>query len=153
MKILTALSLLILLVTPLAAATEVHPFAISEPAQGLDLSFGRLEWGRTSLSYSQAWSEAGSFSQGLLLKELCAPLTSQLDFRAQFGLAFTPGTGPDGEPRQPELVIPYAALNWEPSDHFQLRLEYSHFGSTGSHPFGALGREYPWYSRSGWLHP
>jgi len=46
------------------------------------------------------------------------------------------------ENRQPELVIPYAALSWQPSEHFFLHLEYSQPGEGAMLPYGAGG----WWS-------
>ena len=126
---------LILCAAPLSATTTAtHPFARSEAPSRLGFSLPGIEWGSTTLSYSQAWFGGSSASRGLLTKELFAPLAPGLEFQAQFGLQFTPGLGSaDGE-AQPNWVLPYAALNWEPSDHFQLRLEYSQYGSGWGSP-------------------
>ncbi len=142
--------LTLLFLTGLAPATEEHPFAITPESPRLDLSFGRLEWGPTSVLYSQSWSGSQSFGRGYLLKDLRAPLAPGLDFRARFGMAFTPGGGWDGQPRSPELVLPYAALSWEPTENLLLRFEFSHLGS-GS-PLGMAGYASPWRGSS-WHDP
>jgi hypothetical protein len=127
---------LLLALGPWTSSAQEHPFAIKEEPIGMDLSFGRLEWGRTTLAYSHSWMGGQSYSQALLLKDLRAPLVQGLDFHARFGLAFSPGAGWEGTGRQPELVLPYAALHWQPSENFQMRLEYSQPGAAGLYPYG-----------------
>ena len=116
-----------------------HPFARQEQPVGWRFPLG-LEWGRTTLSYSQTWLGSQSLSQAYLLKDLRAPLASGLTFNARFGLGFSPGGSLNQQQdRQPELVIPYAALSWQPSEHFLLRLEYSHPGQGAIAPYGLGG--------------
>jgi hypothetical protein len=123
---------LLLCAAPLAAELSQHPFAKNEASSGPGLPLG-LQWGQTTLSYSHAWLGAGSVSQGLLTKSLYAPLGGGLEFQASFGLQFTPMSSfAEGE-QQPQWVLPYAALNWQPNDHFQLRLEYSQPGTGWGH--------------------
>lgn len=146
MRFATALCLLLMSSGVLADATE-HPFAKQTAPVGLDLSFGRLEWGKTTLGYSQSWIGSGSISQGYLLKDLRAPLADGLELNARFGFSFVPGTGLNGASNEAELVIPYAALHWQPSESFQLRLEYSRPGQGAFHPYGLRSYPEPWYAR------
>jgi len=63
-------------------------FARQEAPGGWSFPLG-LEWGRTTLSYSQTWLGSQSHSQAYLLKDLRAPLASGLTFNARFGLGFS----------------------------------------------------------------
>ncbi len=123
-----------------------HPLAQIDlpaaPTLGLDLD--RLDWGGTTLSYSMAWSGGRNSSLGLLTKDLRIPLGETLNFNTRFGLAFSPNTGLDGEAAPTQLVLPYAALDWRPSEHIHMHLEYSR-GGTGlwpdTRPLGYWSRE------------
>ena len=120
---------------PIAASTPApHPFAKSDGSAKLGFSLPGIEWGNTTLSYSQAWNGNASASQGLLTKDLFASLAPGLEFRAQFGMQFSPGLGSEDGEAQPRWVLPYAALNWEPSEHLQFRLEFSQFGTGTGYP-------------------
>lgn len=150
MAIRPTLALLALLGLPTLALAEspVHPLA-ALPTPGVSGSLGldRLQWGATALSYSQSWSAGRSSSLGLLTKDLRVPLGRTLDFNARFGLAFEPGAQSLGTGEQgARFVLPYAALDWQPSENFQMHLEvgqgtglYDPFGVYGWHrsPFGS----------------
>lgn len=144
MAIRRTLALLVLLGLPAAvlAETPSHPLA-ALPTLGASSSLGlgldRLQWGATALSYSQSWSAGRSYSLGLLTKDLRVPLGSTLDFNARFGLAFEPGAQSLGTGEQgARFVLPYAALDWQPSDNFQMHLEVGQ-GAGLYDPFGVYG--------------
>lgn len=144
--------LVLLLALPLSAAAEVetHPLAalpqlgVQSPGLGLD----RLEWGPAALSYSTSWYAGQSQSLGLLTKDLRIPLGGDWDFNARFGMAFSPDGGLGTEPGRTELVLPYAALDWRPSDSFRLHLEVGQGYGTG---FGASSWDA--FGGRGWLRP
>jgi hypothetical protein len=109
------------------AETAGHPLAmetLSTPASlGLDSNW--LQWGSTSVSYSSSWMGGDQSSLGLLTKDLRVPLGRNLDFNARFGLAFSPGAGLGNDQGATRLVLPYAALDWRPSENTRLHIEFS----------------------------
>ena len=141
---------LLILSLPCAAAwgqSADHPLA-KHSAMGLSIpGLSRLEWGPTSLSYSQAWSSAGSQSQGFLLKELRGQLAPSLTFQAQMGVAFTPGGGLSSQGEPARFALPFAALTWRPSESTIFRLEYSQRSAYGFDPW--YGGSQPWYRSLG----
>jgi len=151
MAIRRPLALLALLALPALAVadTVAHPFAaLPAPGAPSKLGLDRLQWGTTALSYSQSWSAGRSSSLGLLTKDLRVPLGRGLDFNARFGLAFAPGsqslgTGEEGA----RFVLPFAALDWQPSENLQLRLEVGQ-GLGLYDPYAAYG-----WRRSGLASP
>ncbi len=127
-------TLLLLALPALALAdSEIHPLATqtlnSTPTLGLTSDL--LQWGNTSISYSSAWAGGEQFSLGMLTKDLRMPLAKGLDFNARFGVAFMAGSGLNGlngEPSNTQLVLPYAALDWRPSENMHLHLSFSQGG-------------------------
>lgn len=143
--------LLVAAVAPAAAESAPHPLAQGAPltlTTSPQLGFGleRLQWGPTTLSYSQSWMGGRSSSLGLLTRDLRVPLGGQLDFSARFGLAFTPSGQQLGGEEGARFVLPYAALDWRPGDSFRLRVEVGQ--GLGYSPYGYS----PWHS-AGLLSP
>jgi hypothetical protein len=130
---------------------QTHPFAIEQTTPDLKSIPDLFQWGPTSVSYSQSWSGNQSFSRGYLLKDMYARLTGTLDFEARVGLSFTPGTRLDGSSNSSELEIPFAAINWRPSDNFSLRVEYSqgsYYPDRGFMGTDSFFDSVPWYHRN-----
>lgn len=147
-RVLAALMVLALPALGLAD-TATHPLATRAlpGTPTLGLSNDLLQWGSTSLSYSSAWAGGEQFSLGLLTKDLRVPLGQGLDFNARFGVAFTPGTGnaASGDASSTRLVLPYAALDWRPTENTHLHLSFSQ-GGYGNYGFSRHGVGYadPW---------
>lgn len=123
--------LLTLISVAVQAAVQEHPFLRTPAVQGHDRPLNMLQWGRTSLSYSQAWAGGRSFSQGMLLKGLRMDLAPGLSFEASFGMSFQPTNQWGAESNSTEFVLPYAAVHWQIGDSFSMQLEYSNMGDTG----------------------
>ena len=128
-----------------AANETLHPLG-ALPTLGAaggvpTLGFDRLQWGPTTLSYSQSWGGGQSRSLGMLTRDLRVPLGGNLDFNTRFGVAFTPNAGLSGQEQSGQFVLPYAALDWRPSDSFLFHVEVGQ---------GLGGSLYDAYSPLGW---
>jgi len=134
--------LLLLPAIGLAQTDALHPLAapLGGADAGLSLGLNRLDWGPTTLSYSQSWGGGQSQSLGLLTRDLRIPLGGNLDFSTRFGVAFTPGADLSGQQQAGRFVLPFAALDWQPGESFLLHLEVGQgLGSTVWDPFAPLG--------------
>lgn len=136
-----------------AGGETLHPlgalstFGVSDGAATLGLD--RFEWGSTTLSYSQSWGGGQSRSLGMLTRDLRVPLGQNLDFNTRFGVAFTPNAGLSGQEQGGQFVLPYAALDWRPTDSFLLHLEVGQgLGNSLYDPYSPLG-----WRRDGLLSP
>jgi len=130
-RIVILAAVLTLIAMATQAAVQEHPFLRTPAVQNLDKPLSMLQWGRTSLSYSQAWAGGRSFSQGMLLKGFRMDLTRGLSFEASFGMSFQPTNQWGPENNATEFVLPYAAFHWQVGDSFSMQLEYSNMGETG----------------------
>jgi len=135
---------------PVQAVDSNHPFAV-KPLDVLRLEESPLlQWGPSSLSFSQTWSGGESRSQGTLLKEFRSVLHPTLTFKARFGLSFQPGTMVGGEQAPPRFELPEATLTWKPGENTVLRLQFQQ-GSLWNDPLRRYGRAGvdSWYGRPG----
>jgi hypothetical protein len=116
---------------------------------GAALGLDRFQWGPTTLSYSQSWGGGQSRSLGMLTRDLRVPLGGNLDFNTRFGVAFTPNAGLSGQEQAGQFVLPYAALDWRPTESFLLHVEVGQgLGHSLYDPFAPLG-----WQRDGLLSP
>ncbi len=136
------ITILAILTLPLAvmAETAKHPLAIEtlQAPANLDLGADFLQWGSTNISYSSSWMGGNQYSLGLLTKDLRVPLGANFDFNARFGLAFTPGAGLGADEAATQLVLPYAALDWRPSENTLFHFEFSQ-GTGNPYRYTPLG--------------
>jgi len=141
--LLSTLAVLVALIA--SAQTLDHPMAASV-SQGLGLHESKLlQWGPSTLGYSQIWSGGESRSHGFLLKEFRSQLHPSLSFRARFGLSFQPGTLDAAGENASRFEIPEATLTWMPGENTLVRLQFQQ-GSLWNSSYDDLGfREFgPW---------
>ncbi len=120
------LTLLILLIAGSAALAESpsHPFATGQQSiLGLEQS-SLLEWGPSTLGFSQTWSGGESRSQGFLLKEFRSQLHPTLEFRARFGMSFQPSAMSGRQDGNARFELPEATLTWRPGKDTMIRLQF-----------------------------
>lgn len=135
-----AIILALLLVPGLALADALgHPFAARPGGLALSEDSRLLQWGPSTLGYSQAWFGGESRSQGYLLKELHAQLHPTLSFRARFGLSFQPGALGGTAEAAPRFELPEAVLTWRPGEDTVIRLQFQQ-GGLWSEPAWRRGR-------------
>jgi hypothetical protein len=130
---------LLALLAPAGAELPQHPFAA--PSQS-SLSLegpSLLEWGTSTLGYSQTWYGGESRSQGFLLKEFRSVLHPSLEFKARFGMSFQPGAMNGSGDENARFEIPEASLTWRPGGNTVIRLHFQQ---------GSLGQSLPYSTGS-----
>ncbi len=123
-----ALTFLILLAFAgaVSADSPSHPLA-SSPETSLSLgNSSLLEWGPSTLGFSQSWGGGESRSQGFLLKEFRSQLHPSLVFSANFGMSFEPGAMSGRQDGNAHFVIPEATLTWTPAENTMICLQFQH---------------------------
>ncbi|MBC8368141.1 hypothetical protein H8E52_12100 [bacterium] len=122
-----------------SAETSSHPLA-STPESSLSLgNSSLLQWGPSTLGFSQSWGGGESRSQGFLLKEFRSQLHPSLVFSANFGMSFEPSAMSGQQDGNAHFVIPQATLTWTPAENTMIRLQFSQ-GRTWNDPSYFGGR-------------
>ncbi len=121
------LTILILMASAwtLSAESVSHPMAsAAENTLSLENS-SLLQWGPSTLGFSQSWGGGESQSQGFLLKEFRSQLHPSLVFSANFGMSFEPSAMSGRQDGNARFVIPEATLTWTPAENTMIRLQFS----------------------------
>jgi len=135
------LPMLILLAFVPAARAEMTDLGSSfRPGTPLHLEGAPLlQWGPSTLGFSQSWVGGRSRSQGYLLKEFRSQLHPSLVLRARFGMSFQPSAMSGNEDGNARFEIPEASLTWKPGGSTVVRIQFQQGGLWGDPRFGPAG--------------
>ncbi len=136
-----ALTILILLAAFQVALADLpgHPFAVPSQAPLSLEGPSLLEWGPSTLGFSQTWYGGESRSQGFLLKEFRSVLHPTLEFRARFGMSFQPEVMNGSTDGNARFEIPEAMLTWKPGESTIIRLHFQQGSLRHDSPY-SMGR-------------